>query len=192
MCHHLDGLDSSADDFLWSGVFAQASPEEQDAIRAESRPIVLHAAIEHPWLQLRASVINYLTQLGYFDLKDTRFPNWAEITPTNLTYHIDVTAFPNWLIAVSAVDYLVVALSLLALAWGWRDLPWRSKQLVILVIFGVLLNAVTGPISEPAPRYGARVMWLIPLMAFLLVPSWLSAHRNEFNRRRDRLVGSLR
>ena len=40
MCHHLDGLDSSADDFIWSGVFAQASPEEQDAIRAESRPIV--------------------------------------------------------------------------------------------------------------------------------------------------------
>ena len=130
MCHHLDGLDTTADDFVWRGVFAQASPEEQDAIRAETLPIIIPAIMEHPWLQLRASVIDYLAQLSSFNLMDTRFPNWAELTPTDMIYHIDVHIYLRWLIVLSLVHYCIVAVALLSLVCMWGDLTPRAKQLI--------------------------------------------------------------
>ncbi len=39
-----------------------------------------------------------------------------------------------------------------------------------MLLFGILANAlVCGGISQPATRYGARVIWLLPLAATILV-----------------------
>ena len=46
-----------------------------------------------------------------------------------------------------------------------------SAGLLLFVLLGCLANAVaTGALSAPVPRYGARIVWLLPiavLIAFL-------------------------
>jgi hypothetical protein len=47
-----------------------------------------------------------------------------------------------------------------------RDREWLPIQLMLTVALALLLNAfITGAIAQPHPRYGARLAWLIPLMA---------------------------
>lgn len=61
----------------------------------------------------------------------------------------------------------VVALTLLFLP---RILNGRSKTLIIMIGLGVLANAfVMGGVSQPAARYGSRVIWLLPLAAMLSI-----------------------
>jgi hypothetical protein len=175
MCRHLDRLDVSMEDFLWSdnGVFGSVSFEEQDALRKEDGSVALAAAAEHPWLQLRASTEDFFRQLSFFDLRDTRFPNSARITRTEFTSDIPQT-FPDWLIALSVVDYVAVVVSSIVVVWLWfaGRLSRRSKQLVVLIVAAVLMNTfITGVVSDPSARYGARVMWLMPLLALLISPS---------------------
>ena len=48
-----------------------------------------------------------------------------------------------------------------------RVIEGKSEQidLAIMVLLGILANAlVCGGISQPSTRYGARVIWLLPLM----------------------------
>ena len=125
--------------------------------------------MEHPWLQLRASVIDYLAQLSSFNLMDTRFPNWAELTPTDMIYHIDVHIYLRWLIVLSLVHYCIVAVALLSLVWMWGDLTPRAKQLIVMAFLGVLLNSFTSNIHT-VTTLRARIIWLVPFVAALLLP----------------------
>jgi hypothetical protein len=49
--------------------------------------------------------------------------------------------------------------------------PAAVRVFAVMVMLGVLANAlVCGGISQPATRYGARMIWLLPfLAAFLLI-----------------------
>jgi len=48
--------------------------------------------------------------------------------------------------------------------------PAALRTFGLMVVLGVLVNAfVTGAISQPAARYGARVAWLIPVVAVIFV-----------------------
>jgi hypothetical protein len=87
-----------------------------------------------------------------------------------MIYHIDVHIYLRWLIVLSLVHYCIVAVALLSLVWMWGDLTPRAKQLIVLAFLGILLNSFTGAISTPSPRYGARIIWLVPFVAALLLP----------------------
>jgi formate/nitrite transporter FocA (FNT family) len=54
--------------------------------------------------------------------------------------------------------------------------PARIRGFVAMVLLGVLANAlVCGGISQPAERYGARVIFLLPMMLVVLLaymPFW--------------------
>jgi hypothetical protein len=69
---------------------------------------------------------------------------------------------------------LVAGAALALLAW-WRaarshDL--RRLGLVVGVLVGVTANAfATGALSKPHLRYEARILWLMPLVAVLALPS---------------------
>jgi hypothetical protein len=50
----------------------------------------------------------------------------------------------------------------------------RETAWLLLLLAGVLCNAIiSGAFSEPHARYGARVIWLLPMAAALLA----AAHR---------------
>lgn len=86
-----------------------------------------------------------------------------------------VTVAQNLLYAASALVLLVLV------AWPGK-LTGRMRALVVMGLLGVLVNAfICGGISQPATRYGARVIWLLPLLATFctLLVTW----------RRDRIPG---
>jgi hypothetical protein len=73
------------------------------------------------------------------------------------------------------------------LVWP-RALNGRAKVLVTMIGIGVLANAfVMGGVSQPATRYGSRVIWLLPLAAMFCLffsslvfgPSKLSAKAGD-------------
>ncbi|OSP54099.1 hypothetical protein [Pseudoruegeria sp. SK021] len=74
-----------------------------------------------------------------------------------------------WLDPVTVAQNLLYGTSLLVLL---ALLVWPGKMtgplraLVLMGLLGVLTNAfVCGGVSQPATRYGARVIWLLPLLA---------------------------
>ncbi|MCV2871489.1 hypothetical protein OEZ71_04180 [Defluviimonas sp. WL0050] len=86
--------------------------------------------------------------------------------------HGRLTRDIGWLVPVTTAHHALYILSLLvivALVLLPHRVPREIKALAIMVLLGVLANAlVCGGISQPATRYGARVIWLLPLVATIL------------------------
>lgn len=78
----------------------------------------------------------------------------------------------GWYSAVYAVQAALYTLSLIAilvLLVKPSALSARMRALTVMVLLGILVNAfVCGALSQPAARYGARVIWLLPLLAVIL------------------------
>ena len=87
--------------------------------------------------------------------------------------HGRITRDTGWLGPVTLWHQVFYAASLavvIALVLLPRRVPGEIKALAIMVLLGILANAlVCGGISQPATRYGARVIWLLPLAATILV-----------------------
>ncbi|SPH16815.1 hypothetical protein DEA8626_00329 [Defluviimonas aquaemixtae] len=79
----------------------------------------------------------------------------------------------GWLTVVTPMQEILYLLSLaaiLVLVLLPRRVPGEVKALAVMVLLGILANAlVCGGISQPATRYGARVIWLLPLTATILL-----------------------
>jgi hypothetical protein len=69
-----------------------------------------------------------------------------------------------------------LALALLALVLATRD-AWRARDHLRLGVLGCLAlglianAAATGGLSKPHQRYQARIVWLLPAAALLLLPA---------------------
>ena len=51
---------------------------------------------------------------------------------------------------------------------GRGALPGGMRLFVLMILAGLVANAVVcGGISQPATRYGSRVIWLLPWLAVL-------------------------
>jgi len=56
--------------------------------------------------------------------------------------------------------------------------PSRLVSLAVLIVFVVIANAaVTGILSNVDDRYQGRVIWLLPLLAGLLLLTWVDQRR---------------
>ncbi|MGR3762445.1 hypothetical protein ACUXV3_20270 (plasmid) [Roseobacteraceae bacterium NS-SX3] len=92
----------------------------------------------------------------------------------------------SWIGLVDRLHGAVYALSfagiLVLLLWPGR-VPPQMKLFVLFILAGLCVNAfVCGAISQPADRYGARVMWLLPFTAaWLALAAWHGpgAHRTK-------------
>lgn len=156
--------------FLWgpNGLKRRASPEQMDRIRAEESEVVLAATQAYPFEELKRVGSSFARQLVRFEpgvaLLDSRIVLDSERTPQlePVRYSHFWTSLVHWLTIVSMI------VSALLLVRRFRTLA-STRPLIGLIVIGILVNAgVCVYFSGIVDRYGARTIWLLPLLALAL------------------------
>ena len=180
VCAYLDVLPGSELKFLWKpdGVMKQASPEDRARIRQEEMTIVLNTVRAYPFLQLQASMRNFIWQffdfhrLSGFGSNETiergarkDYPKYFESRQYQGRLH-QVTVGRIHLLGV-IVGLFGCAYSLASRCGEQSD---RFRYMCVITIFALSANAaVMGILSGPFPRYQGRMIWIVPLLALLAV-----------------------
>jgi hypothetical protein len=177
-------LPPTADEFFWSG---EGSLFDYlggfDGLGAEMDEIVVGSLQQYPLLQAQTAVVACVRQLtriatGAGVVNTIWHTYWAIETfaPSNVhamwaarQQHggIDFTAINRIDVPVGLASMVVL---LFTIVLGWRRGEFADLGLLAMTITAVLLaNAfVCGVLSNPHDRYGARLIWLGPLVAALL------------------------
>ena len=173
VCGHLGDMPPSVAEFLWDprGIYMSATPDQRARIRAEQTEIVLNAAAAHPWTQLRSSFENVWRNLITFHVRDFRIE--LGLQDDELGYRASVKSPSVAIVAAretsSQFIYASTVISLvflvgLVIRFGFSALP----PVTWFVFFALISNAtITGALSSEAPRYQARVIWLVPLVTIV-------------------------
>ncbi|MEV8467209.1 hypothetical protein AB0T83_10505 [Fluviibacterium sp. DFM31] len=161
------------------GSFLLMTPEDQRAVAEDQIPFFFrvllsdplgtsYAFLQNTWLQ--AMGFSVWMTLPHDDIITRAHGYGGDIV--TLFVHGTLSADKSWLPAVERVHEVVYALSLLVIVYHLlRPAPFSAPILVLvaMVFLGILVNAfVCGGVSQPAARYGARVIWLLPYLAALL------------------------
>ena len=156
--------------FLWgpNGLKHRASPEQMDRIRAEESEVVLAATRAYPLEELRRVGSSFARQLVRFEpgvaVLDSSIVLDPEGTPQLRPANYDRfwTTIVHWLTIVS------VSVSILVLFLRFRA-DGSTRPMIGLVLTGILVNAgVCVYFSGIVDRYGARTIWVLPLLALAL------------------------
>ncbi len=191
ICQFRQQLPQPTDDFIWShdpavGVFAPASPQIKRALSDEQVAFAIRVFAFDPagvlYNMMRAG-ISQLTTFGLFEFRyraNMPIRYWGGVQQTLAFRH-------GWVIdAISKIDYAVVVLScLFLLLFGLArfyhgislhtrvqigDFASSKKLFLVLVGGGVIFNAIIcGSFSTVHDHYQARVVWLVPLVAMLVI-----------------------
>ena len=163
------------------GSFALMTPAQRQAIAGEQRGFLIAVVASRPLGVIGAALGNTLRQMGLVSIDMTIpdqsvFTNAAKMStefPPSLAQGRLFGGGPwvTTLTTLHQIYYALAGLALLALLVAPQSrLPRHLRAFGVLVILGVLANAfVTGAISQPANRYGARAIFLIPAVLVLLV-----------------------
>lgn len=160
------------------GSFRNMPPEDQNAVAA-FEPSFARAVVEEDPVGVITSLLdNTLHQASRYSIEMT-IPDSGSISRAERLFpsagldHGRLLVNRSWMPVVEAVHTVVYALSLAVIAvlvaWPHR-VAWQVRLFALAVLAGILVNAfVCGAISQPAARYGARVIWLLPMLATILV-----------------------
>ncbi len=192
MCRHLDRIPEKNDDFVWNFIWAPtslymtATPQVRDRIRREELPLVLAAAGRYPLQQATASLANLGAQLG--DFAPTEFHWGGDATIRNGAYVSHLGPVRGAVLRDFTVAHyvaMITAIGILVYALLWApgiDARWR--QAILLLAIAVLANAVVcSVLSEPAPRYEARVTWLVVAVGLIFTADRLGARSTRGGQR---------
>lgn len=161
------------------GSYALLPDAERAAVATHQLAFARDVVAAAPFAVAAAVARNVAIQLGQVSIEMT-VPNGEVIAaarrlsdglPPSLGEGRLVTAPRGWMRPLAAVHAAVYLASLALIGrLGYRRRLSRSQGAVVIVVLGgILANAVIcGAISEPAHRYGARVMFLLPLLAAML------------------------
>jgi hypothetical protein len=188
VCEFADRLPLMADDFLWKsgpgGVFASAAPQDRRELSNEQVRFLLAVIRFDPWGQLSASLQDAAMQLGelgltefqYTDLEKDGFSGkipgaHLDTLRASAAYRgtMPLRNLEKWILGGVVIGAIIVAAALL------RRVPRGppgSPALPIIVwsLIGIVVNAaVCGILSGPHDRYSARVAWLLPFAALLIL-----------------------
>ena len=162
------------------GSFRLMDPADQKAVADDQIGFFLDVLADQPIATFLAFLNNTLIQSGWVSVEMT-LPNDKIIAQnagvTGLMMgefeHGRITEDIGWLDVVTPMQEIFYLLSLaviVLLILVPRRVPGEVKALAVMVLLGVLANAlVCGGISQPATRYGARVIWLLPLTATIMM-----------------------
>lgn len=165
------------------GSFRLLSAEDQQAVALEQRQFFLKVLTARPLGTVFALGKNATRQLVTNSVVMT-IPNESILRnvktlsrlPEDRLEFLDSTRLAQdqrWLRSVNtahSIIYLISAgLVIGLLLWPGQIAP-PFRVFVLFLLIGIAVNAlVCGGVSQPAPRYGARVMWLLPFAATFLL-----------------------
>jgi hypothetical protein len=191
LCEYRDELPTDADVFFWGqGLFDRLGRFQ--GLNDEMRTIVLESLRAYPWLQLNAAAVATLQQLGMvrtgWGVLDSIWHTHGMIenfAPTMLPAmkaahqqrgELDFTAI-NRLHVPAALVSMLLLLGMMAL--GTRQQRFADLGLLAAsTTLAILANAfVTGALSGPHDRYGARVAWLAALV--VTMAAWRAYSRDQ-------------
>jgi hypothetical protein len=184
ICASVARLPINENVFLWSpdGVYQPASPEQRAALTAEELPLLLGTLRSYPRRQIAISLHNAWTELTIFGLEKTTYTDAWTMQRIDLVSRGARAPFARALLRLDALPRTrirhlqegtmqgaaLLCSALLAFAMRRRDQQLLGLNFV--VVFVLVANAaVTGMLSGLAPRYEARIAWLLPLLAILSV-----------------------
>ncbi len=184
ICKDLDRLPMDAASFLWSPGSPLAGARRMED-REEGMQIVTRTIERYPRWTLRSAIRNTRKQVMYFEAgsglisyADSDYPTHELETfypaEVNAYFHSrqNLGEFQN-LDRLNQLHLVVIVLSCIFCGFS-AVLLVRRRQWIPLAFLGtiglaVLINGfVMGALSMPTPRYGTRVIWLIPLAALAL------------------------
>ncbi len=162
------------------GSFRLMTPADQKAVADDQIGFFFDVLADQPMATIAAFLKNTFIQSGWVAV-DLTIPTDKIVAQnegvSGLAFsdfdHGRITRDTGWIGPLTTwheVLYVVSLLIILALVLLPRRVPGEIKALAVMVILGILANAlVCGGISQPSTRYGARVVWLLPLIATVLV-----------------------
>ncbi len=199
LCEYKDRLPMYWSDFLFdpspeTGIFGAAPVEVQLAIADEQTAFVLQTLAAEPVSTVSGLLKDGLTQLWTLSMvkiavtterADHVVQSFIQRAPPDLVAWLKETKSynaPQLIRSIERHNGILVALSALVLAaWlilrfgpGSRADPQTAaiSKFVAILIIGIVLNAlICGILASPLGRFQARIIWLLPLIASLVLVS---------------------
>lgn len=163
------------------GSFQLMSEEDQRRVAADQVSFFLSVLMDRPISTAGAFLKNTLEQANLFSIQmtvpDAKILEQVRGITRHAPASFDDIRFLNsrgWIGAVDMMHTLVYAISafliMAYILWPREAPPIEIRVVVLMLLLGIGVNAfVCGGISQPADRYGARVIFLLPFSAALLL-----------------------
>lgn len=192
-CAYRDRREVIVGEFLWSlepgkGAYMIADTATRRALSVEDSRFALAVLAAYPVEQGGRILRNGWRQMLRFDIDLWNYrcggkPQcWSSLPPAErATLLASAGGRDLWpQAAIAAVHYAVVGVSLiLLLAWAVTDARTGREGAgdillwLALLLIAIAVNALLGGgVSDPQPRYQARVTWLLPLLALIAGLIW--------------------
>ncbi|WP_146193106.1 hypothetical protein [Maritimibacter sp. 55A14] len=159
------------------GSFRLLPPEDRQRVAAAQREFFFDVLAARPFDIGLAFAKNTLLQFLFYDIGMTIPTDGVMESVRNQTRMPGLEGGAlaesrGWISGVMQVQSVVYAISFAAvvvlLLWPGR-LPGPVRAFGVFLLLGLGVNAfVCGAVSQPADRYGARVIWLLPYAAAFL------------------------
>jgi len=158
---------------LWSknNLIRRATPEQLDRVRAEEQTILIRAALRYPVQQARLILQDVPQQFFTFRTNHFQYGSWIGRNDQNVIILKNMGAgetpeLLNWL---NMLANIVIVAATGLLAWWWRGMTVAQRAVLLTLATGLLANAAVCAIfSGVAPRYQARLIWLVPFVAIAI------------------------
>jgi hypothetical protein len=172
------------EDFLWAtdGIYQSATPAQRADLSKEEMPLVLATLRTYPRRQAKLSWNNFVDELTDSGVLELVFGNpWMmerldDTVPGARARYLRAEPILNGLpLKILQRIYgealpVSVGVIVILLPWIWKRRQNRIQGLTAVIGFVVLANAMlTGVLASPDPRYGGRIIWLLPMLAMLAV-----------------------
>jgi hypothetical protein len=198
-CAWKDRSSVAAGEFLWSldparGGYMFADAKTRRAMSDQDTAFALAVLAEHPLAQGGRVAYNAGRQMLRFETDILNYhcaPGdrcWRSLPPRQRAALLSSLGgqdlWPQQLVA-SLQQAIVAASVLLLLIWSvrGRSAAQVDRDLLLwiaLFAVGAIVNALLGGgVSEPQPRYQARIIWLLPFMTSIAALLWLRARSDE-------------
>jgi hypothetical protein len=185
-CTYAHDLSNNVDDFLWGpNGWSEAPSEKQEQLRHEEMSVFVGTLLAYPREELLLFKNHFWRQLLAYGIYSYDGNQWMSqnivaVLPSSGVRYSDSRqaqeALPEDLF--TSLQQWTVIISLVAIGLWMLFARWlRSHRLIglsVIITSALIINAaVTGALSNVEDRYQARVIWLVPLLAGILILTWL-------------------